>query len=168
MVGAYASIRAYKETQVATASQGELILLAYDGALKWVAAARAELEREKPNPEKVHRALMRAQAIVEELQGALRMQEGGELAANLNRLYDYILHLLMEANIHKDLEKLVQAQTMLRELYEAWVQIVRGDRREPAPTEASEAAAEQSQGPARTKPKMAAGAVVGGTVNLFG
>lgn len=123
MYGTSHAFQTYQQTRVTTASGGQLIILAYEGALKWIAKARHELEKPKPDVEQVHQALVRAQAIVGELQASLRMEEGGEVAANLYRLYDFILERLMQANLKKSDEGLEEVVTILRELLDAWKQI---------------------------------------------
>lgn len=123
---AFSPYEAYRRTQVTTASQGELILLAYEGALKWLASARAELEKEKPDIEAVHQGLVRTQAIISELQSALRLEQTGDVGSGLYQLYDYMLERLMEANIHKDIQRVDEVMGMVRELQEAWVSIIRG------------------------------------------
>lgn len=132
---AHSPYEAYRRTQVTTASQGELILLAYEGALKWLTSARVELERKKPDVETVHECLVRAQDIIAELQSALRLEEGYEIGSALYQLYDYMLQQLVQANVHKDIQRVDEVLGMLRELQEAWVAIIRGT---PAPAEAQE------------------------------
>jgi len=127
MSGAASPYHIYKRTQVTTASQGELILLAYEGALKWLASARTEMNKERPNLETVHEGLIKAQAILAELQGALRLDVGGEVADNLYQLYEFMQQQLVEANVRKDPAVMDRVASMLRELQEAWVRVVRGD-----------------------------------------
>lgn len=123
MYGTAHAFQTYQQTRVATASGGQLIVLAYEGALKWIARARHELAQDKPNLEQAHQAFVRAQDIIGELQGALRMEEGGEVASNLYQLYDFILDRLMQANLKKSDEGLEEVVTILRELLDAWKQI---------------------------------------------
>lgn len=122
----------YKRTQVTTASQGELILLAYEGALKWLGVARAEMDKQRPNLETVHQGLIKAQAILAELQGALRLDVGGEVAERLYQLYEFMQQQLVEANVRKDPAIMDRVASMLRELQETWVLVVRGEPRAAA------------------------------------
>ncbi|MGM0370460.1 MAG: flagellar export chaperone FliS, partial [Bacillota bacterium] len=78
----------YKKTQVETADQGKLLLMLYDGAIKFSKAARKGMEEE--DYEMVNNKLNRVQAIITELQTTLDMEKGKEIAENLDMLYDYM------------------------------------------------------------------------------
>src|SRR5690606_23936506 len=163
MSGAASPYHIYKRTQVTTASQGELILLAYEGALKWLGSARTEMDKERPNLETVHEGLIKAQAILAELQGALRLDVGGEVANNLYQLYDFMQQQLMEANVRKDPAVMDRVASMLRELQEAWVQVVRGapaavaeERSEGIPDGGTPAEQDEEAGGVRRSPQAAA------------
>ena len=111
----------YKKTQVSTASQGELVVMMFDGAIKFSNQAKEMINQSKIA--EAHEKLIRAQDIVSELSAALNM-DTGEIAKNLYQLYDYINNLLVQANIKKDVEILDQAVQLLTELRDTWRQVV--------------------------------------------
>jgi flagellar protein FliS len=111
----------YKRTQVSTASQGELLLMLFDGAIRFAHQAREHIE--KGELEQANERLLRAQDIVTELTVSLDL-DTGEIAQNLYLLYTYIYERLVQANIKKDLEQLDEAVNMLEELRDTWRQVV--------------------------------------------
>ncbi len=113
--------QAYRQTQVSTASQGELLIMLYDGALRFARQAREHLVNNEL--ERANEKLIRAQDIVNELNFSLNM-DAGEIALNLGRLYDYIYDLLVQANIKKEPEKIDIALQMLDGLRDTWSQVV--------------------------------------------
>ena len=66
--------------------------------------------------------------IVGGLEGCINHKEGGELAENLSRLYEYMSLTLTEANIHNDIAKLNEVSSLLLEIKSAWVQIPSQDQ----------------------------------------
>jgi len=73
--------------------------------------------------------ISRAVGIAGELQAALNLKEGGEIAENLFALYDYIIRELVCANIKGDINKLKTAEKIVRPILEAWSEIMDSDRR---------------------------------------
>jgi len=122
--------RAYQTQSILTASPGQLVLLMYDGALRFMAQARAGFALPEDNPrriETIHTALLRAQAILNELRANLDMEAGGDIAANLDRLYDYHLRRLFECNLRKDEAPLIEVETLVRTLRDAWAEMLRSN-----------------------------------------
>ncbi|MCS6245316.1 MAG: flagellar export chaperone FliS [Opitutus sp.] len=122
--------RAYQTQSILTASPGQLVLLMYDGALRFMAQARAGFALPEDNPrriETIHTALLRAQAILSELRANLDMEAGGDIAANLDRLYDYHLRRLFECNLRKDEAPLIEVETLVRTLRDAWAEMLRSN-----------------------------------------
>ncbi len=113
--------QAYRQTKVSTASQGELLIMLYDGAIRFAHQARGHLL--KNELEQANEKLIRAQDIVNELNFSLDL-DAGEIAVNLERLYDYIYELLVQANIKKEPEHIDSALEMLNGLRDAWSQVV--------------------------------------------
>ncbi|MBD5427223.1 MAG: flagellar export chaperone FliS [Treponema sp.] len=116
---------AYQHTAVKTASQGKLVVMLYEGAIKQLTAAEKcfDLVAGKVPAheiEKFGNHIMKAQEIIGELQTSLDMEKGGQIAQNLMSLYVYFNHELMEANINKDKSKIDFVHTMLSQLAEAW------------------------------------------------
>ncbi|PKL35659.1 MAG: flagellar export chaperone FliS [Spirochaetae bacterium HGW-Spirochaetae-1] len=112
----------YKETQVATANQGKLIVMLYDGAIKFLNIAIENMDSPKTF-DIANNNIIKAQDIITELLISLNMKEGGEISQNLFNLYMYFKKQLLEANIKKDSEVLKPVLTMIKSLREAWEQI---------------------------------------------
>lgn len=109
----------YRATQVQTASQRTLIIMLYDGAIRFSRQAQAAMAAR--DFEAVNTALLRAQDIVTEL--ALTLDHGaGEIAANLFRIYEYVHRRLVEANVHKDAAPIDEVLRLLSMLREAWAE----------------------------------------------
>ncbi|MFN4033739.1 MAG: flagellar export chaperone FliS [Fimbriimonadales bacterium] len=108
----------YLETAVETASPARLIVMLYDGAIRFVnEAAYAMRQRDY---ETQNTKLLRAQKILAELISSLDFDKGGEIAENLFRLYTYMYNRLVEANINDSVETLEHVTRLLSELREAW------------------------------------------------
>ncbi|MCK8816024.1 flagellar export chaperone FliS [Natroniella sulfidigena] len=108
----------YKKNNVQTASPGKLLIMLYQGAIKFL--NRTEVFMEKEDYEQVNNHLIRVQDIITELRCTLDKEVGGEFAENLDALYEYMYHLLVQANKDKDLEPIHQVKEYLKELLEAW------------------------------------------------
>jgi len=115
-------IGAYRENAVVTQSRGRLIVLLYDGAVKFLRQAIAEIEKQdwKAKGHFINKAL----AIIDELDVCLDMEAGGEVATDLRALYTFLRRHLTEANTHRDPERIREAIRILEELNEGWKAIV--------------------------------------------
>lgn len=104
--------------QVADASPHRLIALMLDGALARIAGARGAMD----NGDVSAKGLLigRAIGLVEGLRTSLDQERGGELAANLDSLYEYMGRRLLEANLHNDAAALDEVTGLLREIQSAW------------------------------------------------
>ncbi len=128
----------YKETKVTTASQGQLILMLYDEAIRQLNIAIELLEAEKTNWESydkiepVSKAVMKAEEIITELLVSLDFEQGGEISKNLFSLYTWFNRELLEANIAQDDERMIVVRNMLAELREAWDEIIKKHKSEPS------------------------------------
>ena len=109
----------YRQVQLETASPLELIIKLYEGALRFINLAKKGLA--DGDYQLVNNSLLRAQAIVNELNLSLNMDY--EISHNLRELYLFINRSLIEANIAKDGSKLDEIMEMLMSLKDAWVQI---------------------------------------------
>ncbi len=112
----------YLKTQIQTASREQLVLMLYDGAIRFSDQARDMIAAK--DYEEAHNLLIRAQNIVMELLYALDRKTGGEVADNLASLYTYCYNRLVEANVHHLPEKVEESNSVLRGLREAWAQAV--------------------------------------------
>ena len=109
---------AYQDTAVTTQSKGRLIVLLYDGAIKFLKLAIKALE-EGDYAKKGHH-INKAQDIVNELNAVLDMDAGGEIAANLRKLYLFMARRLREANTSRDPQKIQEVIDLLDELNQSW------------------------------------------------
>jgi flagellar protein FliS len=111
----------YQRTQVDTASPAKLVVMLYDGAIRFLRQAEAAMQQ--GDREKQNHFLVRAERIITELAGSLDMEAGGEIAQNLMALYQYMNEQLVMANLEDDLEKVQKVCEMLQSLREVWVQV---------------------------------------------
>lgn len=115
---------AYQTTAVKTASQGKLIVMLYQGAVKELTSALNCFQDDDTiaarQIEKFGRHIMKTQEIINELQVSLDMEKGGQIAQNLMSLYVYFNKELMTVSIGKDKNKLMFIINMIRELCSAW------------------------------------------------
>lgn len=117
---------AYRDTNVKTASQGRLIVLLYEGAVKQLTLANSMFDENGKLPvrsiEAFGKAILKAQEIITELQVSLDMEKGGEIAKNLMSLYIFFNKELTETNISKDQKRLEPIMKMISDLCESWRQ----------------------------------------------
>ncbi len=108
----------YKKTQIATANQGKLIVMLYDGIIKFLNIA---IENMNPKTYDVANSnIIKAQDIITELLLSLNMRDGGEISQNLFNLYLYFKKVLLEANIKKDPETIKGILKLIKDLRDAW------------------------------------------------
>lgn len=112
----------YKTNQIDTADPKQLVIMLYDGAIKFIDIAIEKVSDFKTY-DVANTNILKAQDIITELMLSLDMEKGGEIASNLFNLYTYMKKELLEANINKDAEKLKGVTKFLKELLEAWENI---------------------------------------------
>lgn len=110
----------YRQVQIQTASQEQLILMMYEHAIKSIQAAREAMPNKKYDT--VSNNIIKAQDIVTELMVSLKM-EAGPIAQNLYRLYDYMNRRLIAANMKKEPAILEEVEKLLSDLLEAWKEV---------------------------------------------
>ncbi|GAA5175151.1 flagellar export chaperone FliS [Modicisalibacter zincidurans] len=119
MRGANAYARMGVETGVMSASPHQLIVMLFDGAQASLRAARLHLQQ--GNMAEKGKALSKAIDIVNNgLSASLDHDKGGEIAGRLASLYDYVVRLLMQANLHNDLQRIDEAARLLDDIGTAW------------------------------------------------
>ena len=111
-------ISAYRENAVTTQSRGRVIVLLYDGAIKFLRQAVDCLQREDWAGKGVY--INKAVAVIDELDVSLDMENGGEIAENLRRLYDFMRRRLSQANMQRDAKGVRDVITLLEDLSGAW------------------------------------------------
>ena len=113
----------YAKTQVQTASSVQVVVLLYDGVIQSLKLAQEGIGVN--NMQDKARFLDRALAVVNELSASLDMEQGGAIATDLRRLYEYVQYELTQANLHHDSSRLNGPIRCLGIVREAWVELAR-------------------------------------------
>jgi flagellar secretion chaperone FliS len=113
--------QAYRRVESESRSPLELVVMLYDGALRFLgeasaAAARGDLRART-------QAISRVLAIVAELQSTLDLEKGGAVADQLDDLYTYITSRLLDVAIKKDATAIDEARKLLTPIRDAWSQV---------------------------------------------
>ncbi|MBE7898979.1 flagellar export chaperone FliS [Paenibacillus polymyxa] len=109
----------YQQAQAQTASKPKLLIMLYDGAIRFTRAGiDGILDKDFG---KANYNLCKSQAIIHELISALNFDY--PISQDLLRIYEYMLHCLIESNVHKDVSKAREVEEHLTDLREAWVEI---------------------------------------------
>lgn len=116
------AIEAYQSNAIATQSRGGLIVLLYDGAIKALRQAITALEN--GNIAAKGQYIGKATDIIIELSSVLDMKAGGEIAADLRRLYDFMIAHLTQANFKNDPKMIGEVIALLDDINQGWKAIV--------------------------------------------
>ena len=116
----------YQQQSVMTASPGELVVMLYNGCIRFIKQAM-ECINNKDLLE-AHTAIIRAQDIIVEFMSTLDMKY--EVSKNLMALYDYLHRRLIEANIRKDVAILEEVLGFVTELRDTWAEAVKITRKQ--------------------------------------
>ncbi|MDR1353622.1 MAG: flagellar export chaperone FliS [Treponema sp.] len=123
------ALSAYRETRIKTASQGQLIIMLYDEAVKQLDHSLDLMGKDrgdKKNPrsiEAIGKGILKTQEIVTELMVSLDFDQGGEIAKNLFALYTWFNQQLLEANISHDARKVLVVRNQINDLRGAWTEV---------------------------------------------
>ena len=118
---------AYQSVQVTTTDRGRLLLMMYEGAIKFLKQAKAGLETN--DVPKFCRFLSKSQAIIAELMNTLDFEKGGTIARDLDRLYDFMLFYLTEANLYRDPKRIAKVIGLIDTIYSAYKEIIENDKK---------------------------------------
>ncbi len=125
--GANAYAKVGIETGVAAASPHKLIVMLYDGAL--VSISNAMMHMKSGNIAEKGLAVSKAILIIDSgLRASLNKETGGDIAVNLDSLYEYMTDRLLQGNMHNQAELLDEVYKLLLELKGAWDAIVEKDK----------------------------------------
>ena len=124
------TLAAYETVQATTADPARLTLLLFDGAARFLRQSKEGLDRGEPGA--FAYPLSRAHAIIAELAGSLDYDQGGELALNLGRLYDFMLRHLTEGLVAKSGSHVSRVLALLQEIRAGFEQAIQAVRHEPA------------------------------------
>ncbi len=118
------AILAYQENRVTTQTPGRVVVLLYEGAVKFLKQALREMEAgqfiEKG------KSISRAVDIIQELNVTLNMEAGGEIAKNLRQLYAFMMERLFQANMQKDPDMIRETIGLLEGLNDGWKAVATG------------------------------------------
>lgn len=114
--------RSYQKVATQTATPGQLVLMLYEGALRFLEQARVGFSEE--DPLLFHRTIsnniLKAQAILQELDVSLDLDQGGEFSENLRSLYSYLDRRLQESNSRKEIAGIEEVIARITVLRDAW------------------------------------------------
>lgn len=114
----------YNNAQVMTAPPGELTLMLYNGAIKFLKLAKSAMEAR--NISESNRNLQRTQDIISELMCTLNMEI--EISKNLMALYEFMNHHLIQANIKKEPAMVQEVLELVEDLRNTWVEVIKTTR----------------------------------------
>ncbi len=112
----------YRRNQISTSSQGKLILMMYEGAVKNATMALKGLDENNIADKGLY--IRKAHDIINELSLALDLDKGGEVAKRLESLYQFMMRQLTLANIKSDRKAIESVIKVLNPLYEAWEKLI--------------------------------------------
>ena len=114
-------IAAYQTSSVTTQPRGRLVVMLYDGAVKFLRQAVVAMGDKSPESiAEKGRCITKAIAIIDELDIALDIEAGGEVAVNLRSLYSFMRRHLHQAHFKSDAHMVQDVIGLLEELNEAW------------------------------------------------
>lgn len=134
--------KSYRQVATMTAPPGQIVLMLFDGALRALERALPGFTTKDPAQANmlIHNNVQRAQDIIRELNYALNMEQGGECATTLRRLYDYFDKRLTETNMRKRRDGIDEVIGHLTVLREAWATML-NNQGAPEPSRTPELAA---------------------------
>ena len=113
--------RAYAANKYDGMSPERVVLALYDGAIRSMDLARDAIEE---NDQRVlGEQVSKAMAIISELQASLDKEKGGEIGDRLDDLYTYVMRGLLEANVSKDADRLVEVCSCIKTVRDGWAQM---------------------------------------------
>lgn len=128
--------QSYRTVATQTASPGQLVLMLYEGAIRFLERGLAGFQQTDPLEfnSTINNNIQRAQAIINEMNSTLNMEKGGDVSANFRRLYDYLYNRLHEANMKKQREPMEEVIARLRVLRDSWAEMLQQSHAAPANT----------------------------------
>jgi flagellar secretion chaperone FliS len=133
MSGTQSLAHRYREVAVKTANPLQLVVMLYDAAICSLKEAKERVGRRDiaGRSQSINKCI----SIISELQSCLNLKQGGEIAASLDRLYDYMKRRIFTANVEQSIEPLEEIEALLENLRSAWSELVvktLGSKAEPS------------------------------------
>jgi len=122
---------AYQKNELESLSTAEIVVKLYEKLRVKLCSACEDIEAGRLASKA--EAMSLAVAILTELQASLDLEQGGEIAANLNDLYGYLISELVVANMKNDTQKIRSSLKVVEPLLEAWIEIAKGQKSEGRP-----------------------------------
>jgi flagellar protein FliS len=114
-------IQSYRKTNVITSDPVKLVIMCYEGAVDSLKLAKEKINEK--DYEKKAKAIIKAQDIIAELKCSLDFEKGGQVANNLESLYNYMLRRILQADFNKDVGPIDEVIGMFTELLSAWQEV---------------------------------------------
>ena len=133
-------VEEYRKGAVNGASPLQLVIMLYDGALRFMEGGKAAIIAK--DLDKQNYNLQKAQRIIAELISCLDINQGGEIARNLLALYTFVTEELVNANLHDDPNRVAVCIRIMTDLRSTWTELESSLR---APVEAAEIQAVETQ-----------------------
>jgi len=112
---------AYRQQSILTATPGQLVVMLYDGCLRFLHQAAYAMR--EGNASESNARLQRAEAIIDELRTTLDMEKGGVVASRLQGIYVFSSKHLLDARLNRKPENIEKVSELMSELRDAWAQI---------------------------------------------
>ncbi|MFK7871670.1 MAG: flagellar export chaperone FliS [Oligoflexales bacterium] len=122
----------YQKTAVTTASREKVLIMLYEGAIRFIKQACTALDEKRIADKGMY--ISKATAIVSELMATLDFKVGGDLAVDLENLYVFMIDKLIEGNIHNRRECLEHVESLLQTLLVAWKDVIENPREDGVPS----------------------------------
>jgi flagellar secretion chaperone FliS len=118
--------QSYRKVAVQTASPGQLVLMLYDGAIRFLERGLTGFEYKDPLQfnQTINNNVIRAQAIIREMNARVDMEQGRDISENFRRLYNYFNSRLQHANFKKKKEPIEEVLAHLRVLRDGWAEML--------------------------------------------
>jgi flagellar protein FliS len=121
MAGNYGANQ-YKQMSIKTANRGQILIMLYEAAIQHVKRASLAIEKNDRNAKGV--AIGKAHDIINELMNTLDFEAGGQIAKDLERLYQFMTEQLVKANIEHNQKPLEDVSKNLITLLAAWKEAI--------------------------------------------
>jgi flagellar protein FliS len=125
--------QSYRQAATKTATPGQLVLMLFDGALRFLDRALIGFDLDDPLESNlaINNNILKAQDIIRELNASLNMELGGEFSSTMRRLYNYYDSQLSKSNLQKDPAGVQLVIRLLTEIRNAWSEMLSGRSSSP-------------------------------------
>jgi flagellar secretion chaperone FliS len=122
----------YQEIAVQTSSPTKLVVMLYEGVIRFLQQSISAIESNDLDTKR--QAVDRAVAVIQHLQNTLDMDRGGQVAAELDRLYSYIHSRILEGSTKLQIVAFEEAIKLLTLLLSGWEEAARKEEQHAVPT----------------------------------